>query len=140
MGLIMKNIIVNCSLLFIILFTFYMIASFSDDVDDYRKVISVQWCKKNITGVYYPSDRISSYYGIYVYAEESGAGDIDITVKDVNNRRKDIWQVHRISGSTKIATEPDMDNAMKNWGSIICKNYGAYIGISHLHIPYVFRN
>lgn len=130
----------NGCLLLVFLSMFYMITLFFSDVSEYNRLLSVQWCKKESDGVYYPPDSISSYYGVYVYAQESDVGDITVKVKAEDVRRSDIWQLHRISGSTDIATEPDMDSATKKWGSIFCKDGGSYIGESQIYIPYVFRN
>lgn len=136
----MKNMILNVCLLLVLLLTCYMAAAFFNEVDEYSRLLSVQWCKKEIEGVYNPPDDSFSYYGVYVYAQESDAGDIIVKVKAEDIRRTDIWQLHRISGSTDIATESDMDSATKKWGSIFCKDGGAYIGESQVYIPYMFRN
>ncbi|VUS31142.1 hypothetical protein [Klebsiella spallanzanii] len=136
----MKNIVLNLCLLLVALLTFYMIAAFSRDVSEYNRLLSVQWCKKEVDGVSNPPDDLFSYYGVYIYAQKSDAGDITVKVKAEDIRRVDIWQLHRISGSTEIATEPDMDSAIKKWGSIFCKDGGSYVGESRVYIPYVFYN
>lgn len=131
----------NVCLLLVFLSMIYMMAVFFSDVDGYNRLLSAQWCKKNIEGVYSPSDDKFSYYGVYVYAQRSDAGDITIKAKVEDIRRTNIWQLHRMTGSTEIATVSDMDVAVKEWGgSIFCKGGGAYIGESQVHIPYVFRN
>lgn len=136
----MQNILLNVCLLLVFLLTFYMIGAFFSDVGEYNRLLSVQWCKKEIDGAYNPPDDMFSYYGIYVYAQENDVGDVTVKVKTENLRRKDIWQLHRMPGSTDIAIEPDMENAVKKWGRIFCKDRGAYIGESRVYIPYVFRN
>lgn len=136
----MKNKVLNGCLILASLTMCYMIAAFSSDVIEYNRLLSVQWCKKSSDGVYYPPDSTASWYGVYVYAQKNDTGHITVNVKTADNRRSDAWVVYRISGSKKIATAPDMDSAMKKWGSITCTDDGSYIGESQLYVPYFFRN